>query len=242
MHRITNLSWPETPYGAGQRPFGKAVPMLAAANLGWTDYWATMCPKWTCFVYLRTDSTRTLSLDECALNFGFDLHIQEFSNENLAYQFDKGLVAARRAAKILAAHNFGEELSWFDGLAEHGRMPGVDSVRQQWSDRAHKGRGMAAMFDTAYDPEAARDFDDTCARLNITGLGQHDEGRELEPDYPTLVARWAIKETLTVALIAAACTSKYRWSGEVDVEQAVTAAAWDRLATFDEQFATVTSP
>ena len=71
MRSTTNLAWPTVPFGAGQRPFGRDRPMLAAVGMGWSDYEPR--PTWGCAVYLTVESTRTLTLDGHQLNFGYQV-------------------------------------------------------------------------------------------------------------------------------------------------------------------------
>ncbi|MGH3941784.1 MAG: hypothetical protein ACRDTG_24780, partial [Pseudonocardiaceae bacterium] len=133
MRSTTNLAWPITPFGAGQRPFGKARAMMATVTVGWTGYVARLV--WVCAVYLNTDSTRTMSLDGQHLNFGFEvLTIDESEQPTvLAERLDDILVACRRQAKILVGHDLASDLVRLGAFAAERRLPGVDAVGQQWA-------------------------------------------------------------------------------------------------------------
>lgn len=234
MYEVTNLHWPKSPFGASQRPFGRPVPMLAAVDMDWTGYWGQTCPAWTCAVFLRISDRQNLSLDGHAFNAGFVLNLQDAPGENLAPAFDDCLVAARTQARILAGHDLGTELGLFEGLNEERRLPGVDAVRQQWTDRpTRKKSDRAALFDTAHDPECAHDFNATCERLRITGVESRDSSTA-DASHRSSVARTALKQTFAVALIAAACTSKYTWTETLDLDEIVTEIAWDALADLDD--------
>lgn len=227
MRSTTNLAWPITPFGAGQRPFGKARPMMAAVAVGWTGYLPR--PVWACTVYLTTDSTRCLPLNSQHLNFGFEVLTSDAAQPAaLAERLDDILVACRRQAKILVGHDLAPDLARFGAFAVERRLPGVDAVREQWTDRATKGRGLAAMFDTAHDlglPELS-DLAAACEHVALMST------TVAEPAKTTIsgTVRQAITRTLAIALIAARCNGKYDWATPLDLDQLVTDTAWDHLA------------
>ncbi len=240
MRSTTNLAWPITPFGAGQRPFGKARPMMATVAVGWVGY--VPRPVWACTVYLNTDSTRTLSLDGQHLNFGFEVLTSDQSEQPAALveRLDDILVTCRRQAKILAGHDLASDLARLGAFAVERRLPGVDAVRQQWIDRATKGRGLAKMFDTAHD-------------LGLPGLSDLTEACEhvalkaatvVEPANTTTAetVRQAITRTLAITLIAARSTGKYDWATPVGLDQLVTDAAWDHLADLSDRPPEHTAP
>jgi len=227
MRSTTNLAWPITPFGAGQRPFGKARPMMATVTVGWAGYLPR--PVWACTVYLNTDSTRTLSLDGQHLNFGFEVLTSDSEQPTvLAQRLDDILVACRRQAKILVGHDLAPDLARLGAFAAERRLPGVDAVRRQWVERATKGRGLATMFDTAYDLglPGMSDLSAACEHADL-GAATVDE-----PTSTTSAEslRQAITRTLAIALVAARSTGKYDWTTPVDLDQFVTDAAWDHLA------------
>ncbi|MGH3872309.1 MAG: hypothetical protein ACRDSR_12490 [Pseudonocardiaceae bacterium] len=139
MHSTTNLAWPITPFGAGQRPFGKARPMMATVAVGWAD--DVPGPGWACTVYLNTDSTRTLSLDGQHLNFGFEVLTSGEPEQPavLAQRLDDILVACRRQATILVGHDLAPDLARLGTVVTERRLPGVDAVRRQWADPRDQG-------------------------------------------------------------------------------------------------------
>lgn len=228
MYSTTNLAWPVTPFGAGQRPFGKARPMMATVAVDWVG--CVRRPAWACMVYLNTDSTRSLSLDGQRLNFGFELLTSDETDKPAALveRLDDLLVACRRKAKILVGHDLAPDLARLSTFAAERRLPGVDTVRQQWSDRATKGRGMARMFDTAHDLglPAAAELLTACehAALKAATVANPDGTP------PGETARLAITRTLAIALVAARAAGKYSWTAPIDVDQLVADAAWDHLA------------
>jgi len=232
MRSTTNLAWPVTPFGAGQRPFGKARPMMATVALGWTLH--ALRPAWACMVYLATNSTQVLVLDGQHLNFGFELLTSDDTDQptEMAERLDDLLVACRRRARILIGHELAPDLDRLSMLTAQRRLPGVDILRQEWTDRATKGRGRARMFDTAYDlgPPAVADLRAVCeyATLQVAVIADPGGGTSVE------TARQAITRTLAIALVAARATGKYHWTAPLDVDQLVTDAAWDHLAQLVE--------
>jgi hypothetical protein len=240
MRSTTNLAWPITPFGAGQRPFGKARPMMATVAVGWADY--VPRPVWVCTVYLNTDSTRTLSLDGRHLNFGFEVLTSDESEQPavLAERLDNILVACRRQAKILVGHNLAPDLARLGTFAAERRLPGIDAVRQQWTDRATKGRGMAKVFDTAHDLglPSVSDLAVACEHADL-------EAATVAGPASTTTAetvRQAITRTLAIALVAARSTDKYDWTTPVDLDQLVTDAAWDHLADLGDNHSIAPPP
>lgn len=240
MRSTTNLAWPVTPFGAGQRPFGKAHPMMATVAVGWAVH--VLRPAWACVVYLNTDSTRVLVLDGRHLNFGFELLTSDDTDQPTALpeRLDDLLVACRRRARILVGHDLAPDLVRLSTLAAERRLPGVDAVYQQWTDRAAKGRGMAKMFDTAHDLglPAAAELRVACEHAALKAAAIADPCGAT----PTETARQAITRALAIALIAARAIGKYDWTVPVDLDQLVTDAAWDHLTQLGDDSPRGTAP
>lgn len=240
MRSTTNLAWPVTPFGAGQRPFGKTRPMMATVAVGWAGY--VLRPVWACTVYLNTDSTCALSLDGQHLNFGFEVLTSDETDQPtaLAERLDDLLVTCRRKAKILVGHDFAPDLARLSTFAAERRLPGIDAVRQQWTDRATKGRGMARMFDAAHDLglPAAAELIAACEHAALKAATVAD----LDGITPAEIAQQAITRTLAIALVAARATGKYDWTVLVDVDQLVTDAAWDHLVQLSDDPPEGTAP
>jgi hypothetical protein len=240
MPSTTNLAWPTTPFGAGQRPFGKARPMMATVTLGWAGY--VPRPAWACTVYLNTDSTRTLPLDGQHLNFGFEVLTSDPAGQpaRLVEQLDDILVACRRQAKILVGHNLAPDLARLGAFAIERKLPGVNEVHQQWTDRAPKGRGMAKMFDTAYDlglPDMSN-LATACKHFALTAATVAEPAGTTTDE----TIKQAITRTLAIALVAARSHGKYAWATPLDLDQLIIDAAWDHLADLGDRPAEHTAP
>nr|WP_221375094.1 hypothetical protein [Actinoplanes polyasparticus] len=227
MREFTNLAWPETPFGAEQRPFGRHIDMLAACTFEWTDEPETSetLPVAASLVYLRVrrrGSTQTVSDD--TLSIGFRTAVIEDRAEvpDLLTVADRALTRARRHAVIMAGHWLRSDL---DRINARTAVPlrGVDGVLSAWADRAEKQRGVAVMIDTG-------------SEANKTGA---DLGMSLEPvpervpDCPYCVAevaRRALARCLAVGMTAALHASRYTWEGKFCVSDAVEQAGWDVLS------------
>lgn len=234
MRSTTNLAWPTVPFGAGQRPFGKDRPILAAVGMGWAGH--VPRPTWGCTVYLTIESTRTLALDGYQLSFGYQVLTPELSDEPgaLAVRMDELLVACRRQAKFLVGHDLAVDLNRLAGMAAGARLRGVDGVRQQWTNRADKGRGMARMIDTAHDGNLAFSLAVACEQADLKVATVVDPNAEPADAGPAATVRRALTRTLAVALVAARSTGRYCWTSPIDIDQLVVDAAWDRLAELGE--------
>jgi hypothetical protein len=227
VREFTNLAWPETPFGAEQRPFGQHIDMLAACTFEWTDQPAAAesVPVAASLVYLRVrrrGSTQQISDD--TLSIGFRTAVIEDGTEvpDLLTMADRALTRARRHAAIMAGHWLSADL---DRLNTRAAVPlrGVDGVLSAWSDRTGKQRGVAVMIDTG-------------SEANKTGA---DLGMPLQPapeqvpdcpDCAAQVARRALTRCLAVGLTAALHTSRYAWEGTFRVPEAIERAGWDVLS------------
>lgn len=227
MRSTTNLHWPTEPYGASQRPLAKDSPMMAAVDVGLTGY--VRRPEWACVVYFRIDSTRALSLDGSTLNIGYEVLTRQAddSTTTLPERFDEILVASRRRAKFLAGHNLADDLAALVPFSVDRRLPGVETVHQNWTARHTKERGTARLVDTARDVDlpGVTDLAEICKLRSL-------KVASVEPPAGTAEAttvRQALTRTLAIGLIAAAALGRYDWTEPVDVDEIVNAAAWDHL-------------
>ena len=72
MRDYTNLQWPEAPFGAEQRPFGRRSPMLAAFALDWANPEdARPLPVAAATVYLRVRRHGPHGISDNGLSIGF---------------------------------------------------------------------------------------------------------------------------------------------------------------------------
>lgn len=228
MREFTNLAWPETPFGAEQRPFGQHVDMLAACTFEWTDEpdVSKTLPVAASFVYMRVrrrGSTHVISDD--TLSIGFRTAVIEDRAEvpDLLTLADRALTRARRHAAIMAGHWLRPDLTRINARTAVP-LRGVDGVLSAWVDRSEKQRGVAVMIDTGSEANK------TGARLCMS----LEPVPERVPDCPGCtagVARRALARCLAVGLTAALHTSRYTWEGNFCVPEAIERAGWDVLSS-----------
>lgn len=227
MREYTNLQWPETPFGAEQRPFGRHWDMLTACTVEWTGHVADDAfPVASAAVYLRVRKHGAAHLiTDDTLSIGFrTVVIDELAEvPDLLRLTDRELTGARRLAVILAGHRLGPDATRINALSAVP-LRGATEVLSAWADRTVKQRGLADMVDTAFEASA------TGAELDI----QLEPVPERVPDCPgcaTEVARRALARCLAVGLTAAVHTERYVWEGTFRVADAIDRAAWDVLAS-----------
>jgi hypothetical protein len=223
----TNQQWPETPFGAEHRPFGRHQDMLTAFAVDWTfDLLpADPLPVATAAVYLRVrrhGSAYEVSGDTLSIGFRATVVDGPVEVPELLSVVDRALTRARRHAVILAGHSLGGDL---DRMMALSTVPlrGAVGVANAWTDRTSKGRGLALMVDTAAE-----------ARPTAAELGMVTTPLPVPvPDGPACCAalgRAALGRALAIGLTAAVHAGRYRWEGTFLVADAIDRAAWDVLA------------
>jgi hypothetical protein len=214
MRDLTNLSWPEAPFGGAQRPFGQSARLVVSMAFVWTDSPdGGQMPVGTAVTYLHARRTGTLTISDNGYAFGFRATLADGLSDvpELVALADRTLVRARRHAVVLAGHGLDGDIAGLPNWSPH-RLAGVTGVREAWKDRAVQGRGLARMFDTMYD------CTEVAARLDPPFTAQ-DAG---SPDGLDLLA-----QSLGVGLTAACRLGLLGWHGSFRVRQAVADAAWD---------------
>ncbi|MDG4797185.1 hypothetical protein [Micromonospora sp. WMMD1082] len=227
VREFTNLQWPETPFGAEQRPFGQHWDMLTAFTLEWTGRPEDAgLPVASAAVYLRVRKHGAAHLiADDTLSIGFRTVVIEDAAEvpDLLRLTDRELTGARRLGVILAGHRLSDDLTRMNILSGVP-LRGAAEVLSAWANRAVKQRGVAVMVDTASEASA------TGADLNMP-LEPVPEPVPTCPACAADVARRALARCLAVGLTAAVHTDRYTWEGTFRVADAIDRAAWDVLAT-----------
>lgn len=116
MRDYTNLQWPEAPFGAEQRPFGRPWDMLAAFAIDWADGASGLreVPVVAATVYLRVrrhGSAYDISGDTLQIGFRATVLDHVAETPDLLAVTDRALTRARRHAVILAGHALGQGLA-----------------------------------------------------------------------------------------------------------------------------------
>ena len=228
MRDVTNLQWPEAPFGAEQRPFGRRWDMLAAFAIDWADRPdAEAIPVAAATVYLRVrrhGSAYDISADTLSIGFRATVLDDPAEVPDLLGVVDRALTRARRHAAILAGHDLDIDLSQMMALSETP-LRGALGVAEAWADRTTKGRGLALMVDT--DAEASA----TGAALDMPVAGPWMAPMLDGPICTTTAARAVLARALAIGLTAAVHAGRYQWEGTFPVGAAVDRAAWDILST-----------
>lgn len=228
MRDYTNLAWPEAPFGADQRPFGKPARILAAAAVEWAPgNCGARLPVCAATVYLRTRRAGTLQVDPNTLNVGFRVVVLDEADEAHALidLFDRALARGRRHAVALAGHGLANDLKAIAGLAGR-RLPGVVGVSLAWAERASKGRSMARMVDTRHDVAPM-----TTGRVDVPLEAGAAVTAPTSTRSADLIAEASLIRCLAIALTAAWHVDTYRWDGTFSVRTAAAANAWDRFVS-----------
>jgi len=220
MRDLTNLSWPEAPFGAAQRPFGQDARLVAAVTFVWASAAdGGRMPTGTAVSYLHVRRTGTLHIGDTGYSFGFRATVVDDQAEvpELVTLSDRALVRARRHAVVLAGHDLDRDLERLPGWSQQ-RLAGVTGVREAWGDRMVKGRGLAQMFDTQLDrTDVAVCLDPPLDQDNAPtdGLG-------------------LVERSLAIGLAAACRLGLLAWGGSFRVREAVAEAAWDLVDQADQ--------
>ncbi|NJP34798.1 hypothetical protein [Micromonospora thermarum] len=235
MRDFSNLQWPEAPFGAEQRPFGRRWDMLAAFAIDWAEQASGLreVPVAAATVYLRVrrhGSAYDISGD--TLQIGFRATVLDHLAEapNLLALTDRALTRARRHAVILAGHALGQDLTRMM-LLSTTPLRGAAGVAEAWANRSAKGRGLALMIDTSV--EASQ----TGAALDMPTAPLPAPMPD-EPASAATAARTVLARALAIGLTAAVQAGRYRWEGTFPVADAIDRAAWDVLDPAN----TVTTP
>jgi hypothetical protein len=223
---FTNLQWPEAPFGAEQRPFGKHTDMLAAFAVEWADRPdAQPLPVGAATVYLRVRKHGSaLDIDPDTLAIGFRANVidQAADVPDLLALVDRALTRARRHAVIMAGHRFNSDLSRMTALSSVP-MRGAAGVLAAWANRCNRERGVALMVDTDADARMVG------AVLDMS-LDPLPVPIPATPACCASVAHRVLTRCLAVGLTAAVYAGRYLWEGTFLIGDAIDRAAWDVLS------------
>lgn len=217
MKDLTNLDWPEAPFGTGHhKPWGRKSPLLCGFEL---QPAAEIAGPLGCVatVYVRINPREAVTAATDTLPIGFRVTVAEGPDDlpSLLEILDSALARARRHAAIIAGHHLDHSL----GPLVHsngGRWPGVTSVLGGWLDRPDQDRGFARLVDTADQPARAR------LDVDLTAEPQATTDRQD-------LAQLTLQRCLAVVMHAGASEQRLSWRGTFSVDQALHLAGWDLL-------------
>ncbi|MFD8339980.1 hypothetical protein ACFV42_46445 [Streptomyces solisilvae] len=247
MRELTNLQWPDTPYGADKRPFGRRVHLLTGMAMQCADTGRTVEPVAAAAVFVPIHRTRQATVTPGTLHVGYRVAVAETGDDTAALlRFVDGiLVQGRRHAAALAWHSYRDDLHVMQGLAA-GRLPGVTGIGDAWADRTRRERGICPLIDTANDLAGAGGLVAHAAEkhgIELGGVlrtlqrpdstqGLHNaltDGVEAPGTLVSKLAAGAITQALTVALLGGKALERLAWKEPFDLEEAVRLSAWDML-------------
>src|SRR5579859_7412390 len=168
MRTYTNLTWPDDPYRTGQQLYRRPVPRLAAFATGQTAAGGRLAPAAVAIVYLPLHRTRTVTVTEHTLTFGFRAASADDPADvpALAAIADLDLMQARRHAAVLAGHLLSGDLAVLRQARDAGALRGLAAVEREWPARG-QATGKAATFDSALDLPDHPSLEHACQRAGI---------------------------------------------------------------------------
>lgn len=246
MRLLSNLSWPQTPYGADKRPFPRHVQLLTGLAMQWVDDGTAAVPASAAAVFLPVKRTQAVQVTPQTLHFGYRLAVAERHEDapELLRLIDGILVQGRRHAAGIAWHSFADDLHVTQALATE-RLPGFAALGDAWRDRSQRERGTAPLVDTATDlgmyalpTQAAKaqglELGAHLATMQDPSVIQtgHEQLTAGDEDGELLVQELAagiLGQALTVALLGGRTMNRVTWQAPFDVAEAIGREAWHVL-------------
>jgi hypothetical protein len=229
MRTCTNLTWPDDPYRTGQQLYRRPVPRLAAFATGQTCAGGRLAPAAVAIVYLPLHRTRTVTVTEQTLTFGFRTASADDPADMpaLAAIADLDLMQARRHAAVLAGHLLSGDLAVLRQAGDAGALRGLAAVEREWVARG-QATGKAATFDSAIDLPGRPSLEHACQQA---GIAASSGGSERGTDRPAgcQAAALAVARALMIALVCARHQGRYEWARALRIGQVMAATAWDCL-------------
>lgn len=246
MKELTNLAWPETPFGSVTRPVQKPATWLTGLALLWGEIEGGLVLMGSAAVFMKVHRTRSTEVCASLANFGYRVLLPEAVTEtsDIARQFDGVLVQARRQAQVIAWHNGGDDLSVLQQLPRaegEWRYPGVTAVADCWKDRSRRDPATARCVDTSHDLGPAGLLSETAAAHDLVpfhqfaGAHQQDRAQEAcealvgvrpEPVSYDALACNVLASALTTALLGGKHARRLHWKGELGIEDVLRQVAW----------------
>ena len=228
MRTYTNMTWPDDPYRTGQQLYRRPVPRLAAFTARRTAAGGRLAPAAVAIVYLPLHRTRTLTVTEQTLTFGFRAASTGDAAEmpGLAAIADLDLMQARRHAAILAGHRLADDLAVLRQADDAAVWRGLAAVEREWANRG-EATGRAATFDCQLDLPGSPSLEQACQQAGIISPHGSPPGEDRSAGHQA--AALTVERALMIALLCARHQGRYDWAGTLRTGQVMAAATWDCL-------------
>lgn len=146
---VTNMAWPEDPYGTGQL-WRQQPQLLAAWSVCWCGSPDGAVPASYAIVYLRLHRTRRADFTP-GVRFGFRALAATTDGQarGMGPAIDLDLLRARRLAKIVAGCSLEHDLQAMAALAVSGAGRGIHGLQAAIAGEDTSNPGMARVIDIA---------------------------------------------------------------------------------------------
>jgi hypothetical protein len=252
---ISNLGWPDTPFGSTGRPVQRPVQWLTGLSCQWADSGGEPVLIGAAAVLMPVHRTRSTPIRRDLAHFGFKaMAIESGRDTGVLDMLDAFLVQARRLARVVAWHAADDDLHVLRQLAgscDGHRHPGIAALSGAWTDREHPESGTARCVDTALDfcpgvpiaeaaaahalmiPEQCLGYQNpTHMQLCYDALA---EGGEAAPIIES-IAVGALLQAIMAALLGGKAADRVHWEGDdvgnddrLDLHRLIDAVAWDQF-------------
>ncbi|MFQ6146739.1 hypothetical protein ACLMNJ_27300 [Streptomyces seoulensis] len=245
MRELTNLAWPETPYGSVTRPVQKPGTWLTSLSLLWGEHGNETVLMGAAAVFMKIHRTQPLAVSEPLAHFGYRVLVPDGMGQTaeIIRHLDVILVQARRKSQIIAWHNGADDLHVLANLPRtegEPRHPGVIAVGDGWKDRTTRDRGTAFLVDTSHDLGPAGLSSETAARHTVIPMDMFAGARQQEHAQEACVAlaegQFAqhidalavsvLSSAVTTALLGGKHTGRLCWEEPLSVFHLLSHAAW----------------
>ncbi|CAL9326604.1 hypothetical protein [Streptomyces sp. SudanB91_2054] len=247
MRELTNLGWPETPFGSVTRPVQKPTTWLTGLSLLWGEAGDEPVLMGAAAVFMKIHRTQSSPVSAPLANFGYRVLVPDAMGQTaeIVRHLDVVLVQARRKAQVIAWHNGADDLHVLRQLPRaegEPRHPGVTAVADGWKDRTTRERGTARCVDTSHDLGPAGLISDTATAHGLepvksfAGSQQQESAQEAcdalaegrTADYSVdALAGSALSSAVTTALLGGKHTERLHWEEPLSVFDVLSQVAWE---------------
>ncbi|MFD8952480.1 hypothetical protein ACFV0B_26895 [Streptomyces xanthophaeus] len=248
MLELSNLGWPQTPYGSTGQIIQRPRRLLTGLTTLWADDHGPVLMS-AAAVFIPVHRTRPVPVVHGPFNFGYRVLAATTTKETpeILAALDVLLVQARRDAHAIAWHNAEDDLYSMSIL--NPDQQGVAGVTAAWTarNRTPRAKGIARCVDTAQDLGPAELLADTAAAngLNLGRLFPVQDQDNVQSAFEELTengddpyirdvvaqncAGGALTQALTVALLGGKHLGHLEWEEPPQVSKELELIAWDRL-------------